>query len=227
MKQANRLIWLFRILLLSVVAAFILYYLLHREAFTIEAIVNMVPGDFLLAFGVILLLYAMKSLSVVFPLMVLQISVGLIYPPLLGILVNTAGALVMISLPYWVFRKLSPDGISHFYQKYPKLEPLIARHADNELLLSFLMRILGFLPIDILSMLLGTMHVSYGKYLLGSLAGLFPGILASTLLGDAILDPASPQFLLSLASVALISLVSFAIYLKTLKKDKEKKGPNT
>ena len=53
---------------------------------------------------------------------------------------------------------------------------------------------LGLLPGDLVSILLGAMGVEYRGYLIGSLLGLLPGMLIQTALGGYADRPASPVF---------------------------------
>lgn len=215
MKQANHITKFLRIIFLILVAGMIVYYLFNRDRFSVESIVDIAPSNLLLACLMILFLYALKSICVFFPVMVLQASTGLLFPTGFGLLVNTAGCIVMATVPYWLSRKAASGGMDAIYKKYPALELIIEKHRENELFLCFFLRIMGFLPIDIVSALLGMMKVSYIKYLCGSLLGMAPGIIAITFLGGSISDPKSPEFLISIASTVLISLVSLIVYIKT------------
>lgn len=94
-------------------------------------------------------------------------------------------------------------------EKYPKLEVLRKIQTDHELLLSFVTRTVNILPSDILSLCMGASGIRYGKYLAGSVAGMFFSITAFPVMGSSIMDPASPRFLLSV----LVQIAAAAVSL--------------
>lgn len=81
----------------------------------------------------------------------------------------------------------------------------------NEFLASFVIRLIGWFPCDILSFYFGACKTNYIKYITSSLLGASIGVITNTLLGDVILDPFSWQFLLMLAIKILISVSVVAI----------------
>lgn len=81
----------------------------------------------------------------------------------------------------------------------------------NEFLASFVIRLIGWFPCDILSFYFGACKTNYIKYITSSLLGASIGVITNTLLGDIILDPFSWQFLLMLAIKILISVSVVAI----------------
>ena len=89
---------------------------------------------------------------------------------------------------------------------------------DNELFFAFFLRVINLLPGDIVSMVLGATKMKYGRYAAGSLLGLFPTMLAATFMGESILKPFSPTFLLSAGATVVISVVSFLVWRRTSKR---------
>ena len=67
-------------------------------------------------------------------------------------------------------------------------------------------------------MLLGSIKLKFMPYILGSLLGIFPGMLAATFMGTAISNPSSPEFIIALVGTVLLSVVSYLIYHKWKKK---------
>jgi len=225
MKKASVAVNVLRVIFVLLVLGLIVYFLLNRSKFTVDSIVNMLPESLLLSAAVILLLYSLKSLTVFFPIIVLQISVGLIFSPVLGVLVNLAGAFCEALVPYLLARiaGIGGDTTGKMMKRYPKIEGFVQKHAKNQLFLSFFLRILGFLPLDVVSALLGILKFSFPKYMTGSLLGMLPGILFTTLLGASIMNPWSVEFWVSMLGTGAISFGSLIVYIVLAKK---KNGEN-
>lgn len=76
----------------------------------------------------------------------------------------------------------------------------------NEFLASFIIRLIGWFPCDVLSFYFGACKTNYLKYITSSLLGASIGVITNTLLGDVILNPLSWQFMVMLVIKILISL---------------------
>lgn len=227
MKKANIAVNILRVLFVLLILGLVVYFFLNRNQFTVDRIVNMLPENLLLAAAVILLLYSLKSLTIFFPIIVIQISVGLIFSPVLGVLVNLLGAFCEALVPYVLARTvgIGGDTTDKLMRRYPKIEAFVQKHAKNELFLSFFLRILGFLPLDVVSALLGILKFRFPKYMTGTLLGMLPGILFTTLLGASIMNPWSVEFWVSMLGTGAISFGSLIVYMVlTRRKDGEKQG---
>lgn len=112
-------------------------YLLTEQDVTAQSILDYAPANPWLAATFLLLLYAVKSLSVVFPLIVLNIAGGFLFQPLTAILVNTLGVLIELTIPYWVGRVSRTDSAGKLMKKYPKLAETVSFQHGNALFLSF------------------------------------------------------------------------------------------
>ena len=89
------------------------------------------------------------------------------------------------------------------------------------LFFSFFLRSLVFLPLDAVSLYFGASKADFRSYLAGSLLGMLPNIILSTLMGAALTDPKSPAFLLSTAGFLLLSAGSALWYAKRRKRWEE------
>lgn len=176
------------------------------------------PANPFLAAWVILLLYAVKSASVVFPMIVLEIAVGLMFPTGAALLVNFLGILVLLTVPYWIGHFSGIEAVGKMIQKYPKFGAILDRQQENSFFLCFLFRIISCLPCDVVSMYFGATGAPYWKYLAASTLGLLPGMILATLLGVSIEDPTSPMFWITVALKVLFAAVSILIYYQFPKK---------
>lgn len=176
------------------------------------------PESPLLAALFLIALYAVKSMTVFFPLVVLYLAAGLLFPLPAALLVNLLGLAVCCTAPWLVGRFSAADTLERLRRKYPKLETVERLRRENRLLFALLTRAVGVLPGDVVSLYLGAVCLPYGPYLAGSLLGLCPTMAAVTVLGDSAADPGSPLFWLALAASAAVVLVSFGVCRRLLRR---------
>ena len=67
-------------------------------------------------------LYGLKSLSLVFPLLLLYLAAGAIFPLPLAFAVNTAGLAVCVSLPFLLGRRMGVDVQGALLRRWPQLD---------------------------------------------------------------------------------------------------------
>lgn len=207
----------YQIIILCVWPVILGVCLLYRDQFTVESVLRASPQNMLLAALFLLLLFALKSLSVFICCGILFIASGIIFPLPAAILINLLGAAVMVSLPYWLGRQMGGELIDSIICKYPKTAFLRQLQMENELFLSFITRMINILPSDILSLYMGAAGTHYGKYLLGSIAGMLLTIVTFPIIGSSITDPASPLFIASVVIQAVVTVASvtrYALYLR-------------
>ena len=207
----------YKIVILCVWLVILGVCLLYRDRFSVETVLQVSPRNMLLAAVLLLLLFALKSLSVFIYSGILFAASGILFPLPAAILVNLLGAAVMVSLPYWLGRQVGGELMESIIRKYPKTAVLRQAQMENQLFLSFITRIINILPSDILSLYMGASGVHYGKYLLGSIAGMLLTVITFPIIGSHITDPASPLFIASAAiqaAVTVVSIAGYAVYLK-------------
>lgn len=215
MKQTtlkNKLLTLVQHLPIVCCMLLAVFLVFHGNDISVDSILNYAPENLLFAAGFMLLLYAFKSLSVFFPLMVLKLTTGFLFPPLIAIAVNLMGLTVSLTVAYWIGRASGGTLIEKLSSKYPKLQEIIRRNEENRSLSAFFLRVIYILPLDVVSMYLGTTKMAFPKYLATSLLGVLPSTIAATLLGASITDPTSPMFWISIGLTIGFSAVSFSVY---------------
>lgn len=196
-----------KILAICVWVVLFLILLFHRDKFTVENIINFSPKNTFLAVCVLLGLYVVKGFTMLINGYILYGAAGIVFSPALSMGVSLAGSVIMITIPYWLGNRGGAKKLEVLTSKYKKLESISNFQKHNEIVFSFLLRVLGVLPCEIVSMYLGACRLNYGKYLLGSLLGLLPSIIAFAVMGEYISDPSSPQFLIA-AAIWLVGVCS-------------------
>lgn len=208
---------------LIVCAVFMCMYLFSGEDVTPESLLNFAPEDPLLAALFLILLYAFKSLTIFFPIIILNVLGGFMFEPFHALIVNSVGLLVELTVPYLI-AKYSGSNISEkMMKKHPKLAEIVDAQGENSFFMTFFLRVISCLPGDAVSMYLGTTGIPLEKYLLASYLGSLPGMVAATLLGMSITDPTSPMFWVSIGLTVGISIISFLVYF-IWRKTRKRKG---
>lgn len=195
----------YKIVLLCVWLAILAVCFVSRDRFTVDGVLSYSPRDPLLAAVFLLLLFALKSLSVFIFSGILFAASGILFPLPWAIALNVLGAAVMVSLPYWLGRRLGKDAVDHVLEKYPKAAALRRMRTGRELSLSFITRAINILPSDILSLYMGATGIDYPKYLAGSLLGMSLSLVTFPIMGMNITEPASPWFWASIVIQVLVS----------------------
>ena len=209
-----------RFLPLIICAVFILVFLMNHANISAETLLNYAPEKPVLAVAFLIMLYALKSLSIFFPFIILNIVGGFLFPPGVAILVNSIGLLVELVIPYGIGRLSGHELADKLGQKHKRIAEIADYLQGNTFFISFFLRVISCLPGDAVSMYLGANKISFGPYMIGSFLGTFPGLLFATLLGTSITDPSSPMFWISAGSIVVLSICSFLIFFlwKKLKK---------
>ena len=223
-KYKSILLTILRFAPLVVCAVFMCIYLFSGKEFTAEGLLNFAPEKPLYAAIFLVLLYAFKSLTVFFPIIVLNVLGGFLFEPVHALIINSIGVLVELTIPYWIGRISGRGFAKKIETKHPKLAGIFGENSGNLLFLSVFLRALFCLPGDAISMYFGAIKMPYHKYIFGSMIGILPGTVAATLLGMNITDPDSPMFWVSLCLTVGFAVISFIGY--SLWKRKKKKKEN-
>lgn len=185
---------------------------LTNPDFSVQTVLSYTPENPVSAACVLLLLYVLKSATIVFPVIVLEIAAGYLFQTRIALLINLAGLLIILTVPYWVGRISGINTIKKLIQKYPKFEALLTRQQSNSLFLCFFLRVISCLPGDVVTMYLGATKTSYLQNVTGGLFGVLPGMILATVLGAGIQDPSSPAFRISIALTVFLSAASAGVY---------------
>lgn len=207
---------------LPVVFLFVLLFfcIRYRKDLSVEKILRYTPKEPVKAALLMLGLYAVKSVSFIFPIAILQLAVGHLFSTATALLVNFLGRAVTLALPYWMGRFSGASMVESLTAKYPKLKTVVDYQNGNSLYISFFMRTLNFLPGDAVSLFLGAEKIPFGTYMAGGVLGTLPGVILATIFGANIKNPKSPAFWLSAVLLVMISVFSILIHRHISRKKK-------
>ena len=202
----------YKVILLCVWLVILAVCFVNRDRFSVDGVLRYSPQNPLLAAAFMLFLFALKSLSVFIFSGILFAANGILFPLPAAIALNVLGAAVMVSLPYWLGRRLGKEAVDSVLEKYPKAEALRRMRTGRELSLSFITRAINILPSDILSLYMGATGINYPKYLAGSLLGMLLSLITFPIMGMNITEPTSPWFWASMIIQVLVSAVFIGGY---------------
>lgn len=182
----------------------------YREMLTADRIAAQSPKQMGLAAAFLLALYAVKSLSVAFPLSALEAAGGLLFPFPAALAVNLCGVAVAQAVPYLLGRR-ERGGLSALIERHPRLA-VLEQPSGKPGRTVFLLRLGGATPGDLVSMYLGAAGVDWRAYFAGGLLGSLPRVASATLLGAALWDIGGARFWVSLAIGAALTALSLALW---------------
>lgn len=192
--------------LVSFLSIIVVLLLTRTGNVTLDSIIENASGNPKKSILSLLALFAVKSLTIIIPLPSLYIASGVLFKPIKALLISYIGLAITLTIPFILGRWSGAEEMAYIKNKYPKIEKLIEIQERNEFLASFIIRLIGWFPCDILSFYFGACKTNYIKYITSSLLGASIGVVTNTLLGDVILDPLSWQFMLMLLIKILISV---------------------
>ena len=106
-----------KILVLCLLAA--MCGLLASGGISIETLLEYTPQEPEKAFFLFLFLYALKSATIFFPLIFLEVASGYLFPTWMALLLNFTGILLILTIPYWMGKALGLEIVQKAAQRYP------------------------------------------------------------------------------------------------------------
>ncbi len=199
----------------------IIWFMRDGQNVKLEDIVNYSPENPAAAAFFMWGAYILKTLSIMFPLKLLFLASGRLFSLPAAVCVNLVGMFIILNLQYLTGRFSGKDLTAGLIEKYPKLKYIREERNKNTFFFSFIIRAMGILPCDILSMYLGNTRMPYFQYITGSMLGFCADLFFTTFAGRHLNTPGSPWFWLTIIVNALISLIFVLIYALYRKKSRQ------
>lgn len=181
-----------------------------RDKFSVDEVLRYTPDNPYLAAAAMMALFAIKSVTVVLYCGILYIADGILFPLPIAFLLNVLGTVIMVSVPYFIGRHGGRESADKILQKYPKAAAFRHLQETDGFLSPLIVRLLGVLPGDVVSLYFGACGTPYWSYLAASVLGLLPSIITLPLIGTSVSDVRSPQFILSVSVKVLCTVASIA-----------------
>lgn len=216
-KRQQITMWTWRILIGLIWIGIIVLLFLHKKEFTVEEILKFTPSNPLLASLTMLVLFALKSISIILYGGILYAVDGILFPLPVAILLNLLGTAIMVTIPYLIGKKAGSASVERIVEKYPKADKMRGFRKQNDFVFVLMIRFMGILPSDIVSLYMGAIGVNYPRYLLACLLGMLRSAITFPIMGMSITDIHSPLFITALC-VELIFMVTSILICRIYRK---------
>lgn len=162
---------------------------------------------------VVLLLFTLKgAIPIILPVSACCFISGIILPVFSAFLMNLAGVCLMMVVGYWRGRLTGAGAVyKQSIRRSPKLSEFIEKNALDNPIILFIVRMLPT-PLNTISRLYGSLKFNFWEYTLISLGGFAPRIIIYSLLGSNIFDPFSPQFIIPVSVLLILSGIALLIF---------------
>ena len=211
--KSKKKINVFKVLTFIICLAFVILCLCFADSISAEKLAAITPRNQILAVLVLLFMFAVKSISIAFPLLVLQVASTLVLPFNLALTVNCAGVLIDLTISYFLGRFSGIDAVERLTKKYRRLAKIVSKQQKNTFFFAYFLQVLSILPGDVISIYFGAIKAPYPKYLTAAFVGMMPFTFCATILGDNLTNTQSPLLKIAVASTAAIAVLSALAYI--------------
>ena len=159
----------------------------------------------------------------IIPASIMDMAGGLLFGLIKGSILAIIGSMINYTICFWAARKFLRSSVQNIVDE--KLSDDWKRrleHADGKegMLILVVARLMPLIPTTIISYAFGLSTMSYGKFMLGSIVGLIPNLMAFTNLGEKALVFGTPEFWVAVALLAALIVVGGILVKKYLGKGK-------
>lgn len=137
---------------------------------------------------VILIAYT-PACFIMFPRPLITLAAVLAFGPWMGMALAFGGILISASATYYAGRLMKHDTVHRLAGK--RLTPVIRVLRERGFVAMFLVRIVPVAPYAVVGMVAGAIRVKLWQYLLATLLGMAPGVIAATVFGDQLSEALS------------------------------------
>lgn len=159
-----------------------------------------------------------------FPVTILIAATALSFGAWPGLAYATIGSLASASITYGLGSWLGTRPLRHFMG--PRLNRIRRAIARQGILAMTTIRLVPVAPFTVVNLVAGAFGISFRDYLIGTILGLAPGLLAMTLLGDRILRALQDPSLAHIAIIIALGVawIGLTIGLQVLISHRERRG---
>lgn len=162
---------------------------------------------------IILGVYAVKAVLMVIPASLVYISVGMAFDTKRAVIVNLLGIAIEVTVTFFMGKFLGKDAVEKKIRNTKAGDKFFSMLDKNTNAAIFLMRLIPAFPIDFSSLFMGAFDFKFLPYLLLSVIGIAPRVIAFTILGDGIYDLIPMKYIV-LAAICAIPIVIIILLVK-------------
>lgn len=188
----------------------------------VREIVEKAPGEFA-AIAVGISIFALKGLTFVIPAMLIYVSVGMAFDLGTALFISLCGIALEVAVTYWLGRALGGDYVKRLLLKAKGGDKILNMKDGGKFSSLFVIRLLPVFPIDFASLFFGSMKFPFIRYVLLSVLGIAPRVVAFTVLGDGIYE-IFPMDLLLKAVLIILPVAAIAFVIRWLVKKRKSRS---
>ena len=170
---------------------------------------------------IILGVYAVKAVMMVVPASLIYISVGMAFDPKRAVIVNLLGIALEVTVTYFLGKFLGKDAVEKKIRNTKAGDKFFTMLDKNRNAAIFLMRFIPAFPIDFSSLFMGAFDFKFFPYLIFSVLGIAPRVIAFTVIGEGIYELISMKYIV-LAVICAIPVVTAVLLIKKFVVKKKK-----
>lgn len=170
---------------------------------------------------IILAVYAAKAVLMVIPASLIYISVGMAFDWKTAVTINILGIAIEVTVTFFVGKFLGKDTVEKKIRNTKVGDKFFSMLDKNRNLAILLMRFIPAFPIDFSSLFMGAFDFNFFPYLIFSVLGIAPRVIAFTILGDGIYKLIPTKYIV-LAAICAIPIVIIVLFLRKYLNKKKK-----
>ncbi|MCY9693398.1 TVP38/TMEM64 family protein [Paenibacillus alginolyticus] len=165
----------------------------------------------------LLIVTLLAALIPVIPYGVVGGIIGVKYGLLIGSFINLSISTFAAALMFFLVRGVFKSTGRNYLTRYNRIEKLTSLFEKNAFLSILSLRMLPFVPAQIVNIFSAISQVSFGSFLLATLVGKIPVMLVYTLIGKQVVTDSS-QLIVTIGLYGIFLLIVYGIYRYWLKK---------
>ena len=178
-----------------------------------ERIENYIAGyDKLAAFGLIMALFAVKSVVAFIPFSVLFISSGMVFSAPVAMAVSVLGFALLISVKFLWGKKFGGGNAHKLAVKSKSITRFMDLKGKGNKWMLVVLRFVPFVPVGTVSRAYGATEMKYLPFVGLSVLGFLPRVVLWSFVGSNIFDPFTPTFMAPIIVLLIISGISLLIW---------------
>ncbi len=211
-----------QVLIIVLTIAFFLIYRTFLSNITAQSIRDWITGFGSMAPIAYIIVWVVLPVFF-FPVPILALAGGISFGLWMGTAYTLIGAVINSSLMFLLAKVLAKDMVNKYLEeKMPQKwwDKFMKAEGKEGFLIVFICRLIPAMPYNVINYASGLTNIPFSKYTIATIIGIFPGTVIFLNVGDKILDIHSPEFIISI--ILLILLTAGSIMLgKLVAKKKE------
>lgn len=202
-----------QLLIIVLTIAFFLIYKMFLSNITAASIRDWITGFGTLAPIAYIIVWVILPVFF-FPVPILALAGGLSFGLWTGTLYTLIGAALNSSLMFWMAKVLARDMVNKYLEeKMPKKwwDKFMQAEEKESFLIVFICRLIPAMPYNVINYASGLTNITFSKYTIATIIGILPGTVIFLNVGDKILDIKSPEFIISIVLVILLTVGSILL----------------